>query len=79
VAAPAAAAIGSATAPGWDTQTGVPAATATATGPTPTIVKFNPSGPEPTMGRIVHGRQGITRGRHPNAGRILHNEEGAVV
>jgi hypothetical protein len=42
-------------------------------------VKFNPSGPEPTMGRIVHGRQGITRGRHPNAGRILHNEEGAVV
>jgi hypothetical protein len=57
----------------------VVAATATATGPTPTVIKFNPSGPQPTIGRIVHGRQGITRGLHPVAGRILHNEEGAIV
>jgi hypothetical protein len=55
------------------------AATATTTGPTPTVIKFNPSGPQPTIGRIVHGRQGITRGLHPVAGRILHNEEGAIV
>jgi hypothetical protein len=56
------------TAPGWSLQTGVPGATASATGPTPALVAFTPAGAQPTIG-------GITASR---VGRIAQPLEGAV-